>query len=1046
MANQGLGESKPLQVSPGAQKYQQLLIGGFTPEEANSWAVQQNQKLQTAGFKPSEIDAYWGNANPVGSQGGNMLAAHFNQNLTDSITHTTDARIGHGPTDAFAAGWNMSVTGLATNGRPTNVVMPENAGLFDRVMNGVGQFSGDLPATVGGFFGGAAVGGTVGSAVPVVGTVAGGVVGGGAGAAGAPEAARQILLDAYAAHDGRIRSWQDAVQVVTHSLASTAKQTIIGGVAAPVGGAVGGKLAEAGASPLIAGGADAVAQVGVGTSMGSAMDGRMPDAKDFEAGAILALGFHVSGGLATLRGNKDFLRAKNNLETIYRQTGVPPWEAATRAQHDPQFRQELFTQDVNGETVAPHFRNIAPDEPQPFKPAPRGAQSNTAESPIGESHNGGVKISVQKALPPSETIYANNVPHALDLLGNLEHSGDKSISPAGAIGKYQIMPGTARQYMGKDFDVRQLLDPAVNRQVAERVVTDLYRRYQGNMTAISVAYNAGPGRAGEFLKQGTGTRLEAQRDPTMKNGWRYESVPSDKNEAFLPRETQEYLARARLFMGGKGDLPKGEGTAVQRFPTGEEIPGQEDILGEGGSGGGGQPPAKGELPEGEPGEKPNPWMGKSEETLTEAMMANVGEQPGRPGVLDLDKVLSQFVSELTPARRLDDRLIKGGEMDRTKDLGAEDMFRQTYASDARAGVFVRYGAIDPITLDIKPGSKSVLDATRAVREAGGNLDGWVSYMLAHRTVDKAAQGIETGMSSKVAEAIVNNKKMTKKYEEATRTLNDVFNSVLEYSRDSGVHSQEQVDAMNRDNPTYISMRRVMGDNESFDGKGRGFKTRDSLRRMEGSDRQIVDPIQASLDNIRVIVKMADRNRAIGHVIGMQERGEADLGLVKLEDKATLAEPGDTFKPYGLEASDERPRGPTPLFWPSAPPARWGRTTSCSSGTASPSCGAPRTRSWRELMREVRTAPASMNVVTRAFQFAAAVERTGIVVNPDFPTKRPAPPPDDRVHRGPAASAAVHHVAARDRSRAEAGRVLPRRHGEGRDGRCPGGHGRAVAGA
>jgi hypothetical protein len=131
--------------------------------------------------------------------------------------------------------------------------------------------------------------------------------------------------------------------------------------------------------------------------------------------------------------------------------------------------------------------------------------------------------------------------------------------------------------------------------------------------------------------------------------------------------------------------------------------------------------------------------------------------------------------------------------------------------------------------------------------------------------------------------------------------------------------------------------------------------------------------------------MADRNRAIGHVIGMQERGEADLGLVKMEDKTTRRSRGDTFKPYGIEASDERPRGPTPLFWPSAPPARWGRTTSPSSGTASPRLWSAKDPLLAQLMRGADS-PGQHECGHARLPIRGGLERTGIVVNPDFPTR------------------------------------------------------------
>jgi hypothetical protein len=124
------------------------------------------------------------------------------------------------------AGWNRSVTGLIINRHAPNSVTPENASLTAQVLNGVGQFAGDLPASVAGFFGGAAAGGGGG----VVAAAPTGEAAGprhrprwrghrrGFGFGATPEASRQILLDAYAARDGRIKTWQDAVHVVASSL------------------------------------------------------------------------------------------------------------------------------------------------------------------------------------------------------------------------------------------------------------------------------------------------------------------------------------------------------------------------------------------------------------------------------------------------------------------------------------------------------------------------------------------------------------------------------------------------------------------------------------------------------------------------------------------------------------------------------------------------------------------------------------------------------------------------------------------------------------
>jgi len=115
-------------------------------------------------------------------------------------------------------------------------------------------------------------------------------------------------------------------------------------------------------------------------------------------------------------------------------------------------------------------------------------------------------------------------PDLLGLVKNLEGSGDNAISKAGAIGTYQIMPDTARQF---GFDPTKLNDPIYSEKVARTILGDLSKKYPGDLDAILTGYNAGPGRADTFLRSG-------------------------RNAALLPKETQGYLARARALISGTG--------------------------------------------------------------------------------------------------------------------------------------------------------------------------------------------------------------------------------------------------------------------------------------------------------------------------------------------------------------------------------------------------------------------------------------------------------------------------------------------------------------
>ncbi len=133
-----------------------------------------------------------------------------------------------------------------------------------------------------------------------------------------------------------------------------------------------------------------------------------------------------------------------------------------------------------------------------------------------------------KETPASKDAKGPSREKLLDLVRRLEGSGDNAVSPKGAIGRYQIMPGTARQY---GLDPAKLYDPAYNKMAASTILDDLNKRYNGDTDAILAGYNGGPGRANAFLKSG--------RDPSV-----------------LPVETQNYLNRAH---GMTGDGSQGVG-------------------------------------------------------------------------------------------------------------------------------------------------------------------------------------------------------------------------------------------------------------------------------------------------------------------------------------------------------------------------------------------------------------------------------------------------------------------------------------------------------
>lgn len=879
-------------------------------------------------------------------------------NLVASSPTLKDAQ---NPYEAFMAGLHMSASVLPFS-RPTMQV-PAQAGFFTKLAGAVGQGIGDLPANIVGAVGGASAGGAAGVLVPGAGETgaseaAGAIVGGGAGTTALPQAVRETMLDYYADKDKGVMTWGDFAHQVGSSAWNIGKAGIEGAAGGAVASKVAGPLASAAGGSAFANNAANVVSFSAGaTGAQAALDRKVPDAQDFTIGAISALGLGVAGHVVTRGQSQSFEQApagkavEENLQQNYRQTGIPPWQAADMAKRDPKLWGEVVGKDVNGDPVMPKFNSVRPPEPEnPFSGANQFLVDNgpdkldsadndinprTGRSPFvvarqmpdgsvkygkpGDVHfnlmsdnelsdsgsvdpksmgfatpDGGQFLSREQAAaalkqpgrlesvrnqegdqgsfgkrPPAElTIQPpstqEHVEQLLPQIRGLESGGlknpDAAISPTGAVGRYQIQPGTAKQY---GFDPTKLHDPQYNEMVARAVLTDLSKRFNGDTEAVLVAYNAGPGRAMEFQRDG-------------------------RNTSKLPYETQGYLTKAGF--GGKGGEP----------PLPPALPEEPPTI---------------EPPEGSTEPVEPDWGKLSDESMVSRFQDAIGEPVSTPA--KGGNFMRQWVSELESARGIDQHMTREGLLDPNKDLTFEDMLRNTYASDDRTNYMMMKGNIDPITMDAKPGP-ALLDVLDQVKKSGGSMDEFDAYRVAQRTLDLAKRGVDTGVfKGGVSEAAnIVQREAFQKYKAINDSMQDWKRGGLEYGRDSGLWGQGNIDAMEAAS-SHVSLRRIRGDNAAFGiGSNNGkFKTNNPLKAMEGSNKQIVKPLLADIDNMRQIIRMADRNRAMGHLLGGQDALDAagrarleTMGFKMLpapESNAMLAEPGsNVFKPYKMTPDQE----------------------------------------------------------------------------------------------------------------------------------------------
>jgi len=84
-------------------------------------------------------------------------------------------------------------------------------------------------------------------------------------------------------------------------------------------------------------------------------------------------------------------------------------------------------------------------------------------------------------------------------------SDPTAVSPKGAMGVMQLMPGTAKEMsakLGIPYDQARLIsDPNYNMALGNAYLKEMQARYDGNATLAVAAYNAGPGKVDEWIKE-----------------------------------------------------------------------------------------------------------------------------------------------------------------------------------------------------------------------------------------------------------------------------------------------------------------------------------------------------------------------------------------------------------------------------------------------------------------------------------------------------------------------------------------------------------------
>lgn len=158
-----------------------------------------------------------------------------------------------------------------------------------------------------------------------------------------------------------------------------------------------------------------------------------------------------------------------------------------------------------------------------------------------------------------------------------------------------------------------------------------------------------------------------------------------------------------------------------------------------------------------------------------------------------------------------------------------------------------------------PGSKSLKEILKPVE---GDLDQFRAYIVSKRALELSHRGIETGILREDAEALV--REYDGRFSRTFEDLKAYQDHTLQYLKDAGLLDEAGLVKMRELNKDYVPFYRIMEDTKGK-GLGQGLQSRQPIKKIKGSWRDIVDPLESIAKNTFLYINLAEKN-AVGRAL------------------------------------------------------------------------------------------------------------------------------------------------------------------------------------
>lgn len=240
-----------------------------------------------------------------------------------------------------------------------------------------------------------------------------------------------------------------------------------------------------------------------------------------------------------------------------------------------------------------------------------------------------------------------------------------------------------------------------------------------------------------------------------------------------------------------------------------------------------------------------------------------------------DRIYTRTIDDLHPLKQLEGQLAQHGQ------LAPDEQFYQL-ARLTRGSFGRSHQALNNATFNFHnlanngPGLKDVL------KPVAKDLKDFERYAVAARDVELIQRGFQTGENLSNAQAIMN--AAPPSYRQALQHLHGYQDRVLQYLRDSGVLSGESYNTIKALNKSYVPFHRAM-DNADMFTSNRNIKSWNPIKKIQGSERDILSPIETIIRNTHMFMDLAEKNRALTALV-KAGNNRALSGLVQKAPRQT----------------------------------------------------------------------------------------------------------------------------------------------------------------